>query len=323
VLPSFSKDLMMDKVGTILRVKAPQLSVRNFSDVVGVRPMEDDAPKALIVRPTSGLQQHDSGAEKVLSRIVSDALTIARGRDIADTSPRIQIGKYEFREQDYRQIVIWAEATDASPVELIHILEEETNTFPDGSSFEVSDGKIIHVIFPERIAFKPERLVFKNRKIIISHVPNLEKIGCGWNHLTEIDLSNVPALTSLTCDGNQLTELDLSNVPALTNLECSLNALTELNLSNVPALTILDCGENQLTELDVSNVPELTDLQCYYNELTELNLSNVPALTSLTCDGNQLTELDLSNLPALTHLYCEKTQLTELDLSNVPELTLL
>jgi hypothetical protein len=51
--------------------------------------MEDDEPKSLIVRPTSGLQQHDSGAEKVLSRIVSDAVTIARARDIADTSARI------------------------------------------------------------------------------------------------------------------------------------------------------------------------------------------------------------------------------------------
>jgi hypothetical protein len=30
--------------------------------------MEDDAPKALIVRPTSGLQQHDSGAEKSIIR---------------------------------------------------------------------------------------------------------------------------------------------------------------------------------------------------------------------------------------------------------------
>ena len=63
-----ASETIREKVGTILRVKAPQLSVRNFSDVVGVRPMEDDAPKALIVRPTSGLQQHDSGAEKSIIR---------------------------------------------------------------------------------------------------------------------------------------------------------------------------------------------------------------------------------------------------------------
>lgn len=70
--------------------------------------MSDNGSKALIVRPTYGVQQHDSGAEKVLSRIVSDALTIARGHDIADTSARIRIGKYEFREQDYQQILLGA-----------------------------------------------------------------------------------------------------------------------------------------------------------------------------------------------------------------------
>jgi hypothetical protein len=61
--------------------------------------MSDDGRKALIPKPAFDLQQHDSGAEKVLSRIVSDALIIARGRDIADTSARIRVGKHEFREQ--------------------------------------------------------------------------------------------------------------------------------------------------------------------------------------------------------------------------------
>jgi Leucine-rich repeat (LRR) protein len=259
--------------------------------------MSDNGSKALIVRPTSGLEQHDSGAEKVLSRIVSDALTIARRCDIADTSARIWIGKYEFREQDYQQVVIWAEAIGASPVELIHILEEETNTFPDGSSFEVSDGAIKHIFFPER-------LVFENGKVIISHVPNLEKIWCGRNHLTELDLSNVSALAQLYCSGNKLTELDLSNVPALTDLGCGENRLTGLDLSNVPALRALRCGENRLTEVDLSNVPALTHLSCYGNQLTELGLSNSPALTTLICSRNQLTELDLSNVPVLWRLWC-------------------
>ena len=69
-------------------------------------------------------QQHDSGAEKVLSRIVSDALTIARGRDIADTSARIRIGKYEFREQDYQQILIWAQEAGLERSSFSRCLEE-------------------------------------------------------------------------------------------------------------------------------------------------------------------------------------------------------
>src|ERR1019366_4137980 len=92
-----------------------------------VWPMEDDEPKALIVRPTSGLQQYYSGAEKVLSRIVSDALTVARGRDIADTSARIWVGKHEFRSQDYLQIVIWAQEAGKSPEELVSFLEDADN----------------------------------------------------------------------------------------------------------------------------------------------------------------------------------------------------
>ena len=60
--------------------------------------MSSEGPKALILRPAYGLLQPGSGAEKVLSRIVSDALTIARGRDVADESVRIRIGKYEFRD---------------------------------------------------------------------------------------------------------------------------------------------------------------------------------------------------------------------------------
>lgn len=86
--------------------ESPALYVRNS---LGVRPIEDDGPKALIVRPASGLQRTDSGAEKVLSRVVLEALTIARGRDIANPSVRIRIGKYDLREQDYQQILIWAQ----------------------------------------------------------------------------------------------------------------------------------------------------------------------------------------------------------------------
>ncbi len=66
--------------------------------------MSDNGPKMLIVGPTSGLQQPDSGAEKVLSRIVSDALAIARGREVVDTLARIRLGKYDLCQSDYRQI---------------------------------------------------------------------------------------------------------------------------------------------------------------------------------------------------------------------------
>ena len=85
--------------------------------------MSDNGPKMIIVGPTFGLQQPDSGAEKVLSRIVSDALAIARERDVADMFARIRLGKYDLCQSDYRQIVAWAQETGKSPEELISLLE--------------------------------------------------------------------------------------------------------------------------------------------------------------------------------------------------------
>src|SRR3979411_2292391 len=98
--------------------------------------MSDNGPKALIVRPTSGLQQYSFGAEKVLSRIVSDALTIARGRDV--TPVRIRIGKYEFREQDYQQILIWAREGGKTPEDQVSFLENSDNNDNEEESFLVT-----------------------------------------------------------------------------------------------------------------------------------------------------------------------------------------
>src|ERR1700730_17456591 len=143
--------------------------------------MSDNGPKALIVRPTTGLQQHGFGVEKVLSRIVSDALTIVRGREVADSSARIRIGKDEFREQDYQQILIWADATERTPEELVSLLAEVS------SSFLVENGSIKRVAFP--------KFILKAEK---------------ENQPTKLDLSNVPALIALGCVENRLTELGLS-----------------------------------------------------------------------------------------------------------------
>jgi Leucine-rich repeat (LRR) protein len=270
--------------------------------------MSDDRPKALIVRPTSGLQQHDSGAEKVLSRIVSDALTIARRRDVADTSARIRIGKYEFRGQDYQQILIWAQETGKSPEELVSLLEREKRyEWEKASGFIIDDGSIKEIAFPRTS-------IFLQRILRISDLPKLVRLRCSESQLTELDLSNVPALNWLDCSNNQLTELDLSTVPELEGLACATNQLTELNLSNVPALNWLDCSNNQLSELALSNLPALTFLSCSESQLTELDISKNPQLRELNCSENQLTELDPSKIPQLSSLRCDNNQINELDI---------
>ncbi len=170
----------------------------------------------------------------------------------------------------------------------------------------------------------------------IQFFPNLEKLYCYDNQLTELDVSKNTALVYLDCYGNKLTSLDVSKNTNLIRLSCFENQLTELDVRQNAALEYLYCYENQLTELDVSqnaklvnlycNQNQLTELDvrkntqlqqlyCYSNQLTELDVSRNPALWILSCGINQLTELDVSQNPALKYLYCNNNQLTELDVS--------
>ena len=170
----------------------------------------------------------------------------------------------------------------------------------------------------------------------IQFFPNLEKLYCYDNQLTELDVSKNTALVYLDCYGNKLTSLDVSKNTNLIRLSCFENQLTELDVRQNAALEYLYCYENQLTELDVRqnaklvnlycNQNQLTELDvrkntqlqklyCYSNQLTELDVSRNPALWILSCGINQLTELDVSQNPALKYLYCNNNQLTELDVS--------
>ena len=154
------------------------------------------------------------------------------------------------------------------------------------------------------------------------------------NDITEIDVheKNItslkgielfPNLKKLDCHTNQLTELDVSKNTALTYLDCSENNLTSLDVHENAALKYLDCGKNQLTELDVSQNAQLEELQCNQNQLTELDVSRNPALRYLDCGTNQLTSLDVRKNATLKYLYCDQNYLTSLDVSQNPALLLL
>jgi len=274
--------------------------------------MSENEPKPLIVWPTHSLLQPGSGAEKVLSRIVSDALTVVRAHDIAERSARFRVGEYEFREPDFRQIAIWAREIGESSEALVKLLESREKLC-DGegrtNALVVDDGSIKEIQFPDNP-------IFMSQSLRIAHLPSLIKLDCGHNGLSSLELINVPNLKELYCQGNLLTKLDLSDVPALTTLDCAMNELDELDLSYVPGLTLLRCFGNAITKLDLSNIPRLTRLVCFCNALTDLDLSNVPALTRLDCGGNELTELDLSKVPELAFVNCVRNKLTQLDLSN-------
>ena len=123
-----------------------------------------------------------------------DAAAARRRRQDA---ARRRIGDYEFRESDYTQVLIWAKAVGMSPEELVATLEER-----EWGSISVVDGAVTSLMWR-----------FEGVELDLSHVPRLEWLYCGENHLGELDLSRVPKLTELHCRENQLTELDLSRVP--------------------------------------------------------------------------------------------------------------
>lgn len=145
--------------------------------------------------------------------------------------------------------------------------------------------------------------------------PNLKKLDCHTNQLTELDVSKNTALTYLDCSENNLTSLDVRQNAALTYLDCGTNQLTSLDVRQNTALKNLECYENNLTSLDVRPNTALEHLDCYQNQLTSLDVRQNTALTYLDCGANQLTSLDVRENAALNYLYCSQNNLTSLDVS--------
>ena len=155
----------------------------------------------------------------------------------------------------------------------------------------------------------------------IEFFPNLVKLNCNHNKLTELDVSHNSQLRELYCHTNQLTSLDVSGTTALRILYCSMNQLTSLDVSQNTALQELGCSDNKLTSLDVRQNAALTYLACAENQLTSLDVSKNTQLQTLYCYENQLTSLDVSGTTALQALYCYKNQLTSLDMSKNTKLS--
>ena len=177
----------------------------------------------------------------------------------------------------------------------------------------------------ERYAVKEIDVASKNIGNLfgIQFFPNLRKLVCYSNQLTELDVSKNTVLKRLDCSNNQLTGLDVRQNAALQSLDCSKNQLTSLDVRQNTKLDALWCYQNQLTELDVRQNTVLEYLYCYENQLTELDVRQNAKLVNLYCNQNQLTELDVSKNTQLQKLYCYSNQLTSLDVSRNPALWIL
>ena len=73
----------------------------------------------------------------------------------------------------------------------------------------------------------------------IQFFPNLEKLNCDNNQLTELDVSKNKELKDLDCDGNQLTSLQLDDCPKLGLYSCNDN---EYSVQVYESTRILDPG---------------------------------------------------------------------------------
>ena len=71
---------------------------------------EDNSRKSLIPRPSDELEKVRPGPRDILTRMVSDALVLAKSQETALVDARFKLGGYEFRDPDYRQILLWAKA---------------------------------------------------------------------------------------------------------------------------------------------------------------------------------------------------------------------
>ncbi len=155
--------------------------------------------------------------------------------------------------------------------------------------------------------------------------PNLVKLECSNNKLTELDVSKNTKLTELYCIGNwQLSELDVSKNTALKQLWCGSCGLSSLRLGANTELEVLDCSHNQLSYLSTYNNSKLWYLDCSYNNLksdSDLVIAYNKNLKELKCGDNQLERLSVNKNTLLEKLYCKNNKLTYLDLKSNPNLT--
>ena len=152
--------------------------------------------------------------------------------------------------------------------------------------------------------------------ISFNELPELKKINCYDNRITDLNIDQNTKLESLTCVCNQIKKLDVSNNKNLVKLSCSGNCLEEIDVSNNKELKDFDFSNNKVSKIDLSNNEKLTSIWCYYNQLKSLDLKNNTNLGALNCSSNELRTLNLDTNSQLSYLDCSENCIVELDISN-------
>ena len=117
---------------------------------------------------------------------------------------------------------------------------ENTNTFPDEAFWSyllkyVDKNRNGTLSQEERYAVKVIDVEKKNIHSLkgIEFFPNLTKLKCSENQLTELDVRSNTALERLLCQKNQLTSLDVSQNTNLARLDAEDNKI-DINIEETP-----------------------------------------------------------------------------------------
>ena len=190
----------------------------------------------------------------------------------------------------------------------------EFKNFPDEKFFDYVSEKIDTSPKDYKLS-KAEREVIKDLDL---NTPYEE--SSKYQNL--VGIKYFPNLQKLTCTGNEISELNLSENKKLTYLDCSDNIIKSLNIGQCKDLTYLNCSRNNLkNSLDLRNNTELKDLICGRNGDMQLNLENNIMLQNLDLSGGRIPTIDLSKNLDLRTLNCNSGWVTKLDLSKNIELT--
>lgn len=290
--------------------------------------MNEKKEKALVPRSPIAIEKAVPSVKRILSGMVADTLVLVSKEQHAPVAKKFRIGKYEWCEPDYRQILIWAEETGLEPGEVIRCLHnysdlDHYHRIAGSNPYEVpffkrlhfADGKLLKVSFDLRVLCC-RRLQWVNGL----EITDLAFLGGPDASLSALGSLPLERLVSLDCSHLGLTRLNLTQVPQLKELDCPGNQLDELQSHCVPELTHLDCSNNQIFNLDLSRCSKLIRIECDGNRLKSLDLSSALELKYLNCADNQISELDLSSHTNLEEVHCWGNPILFLDIRGLKHL---
>lgn len=123
----------------------------------------------------------------------------------------------------------------------------------------------------------------------------VREIACSGAGIASLsDLREFPNVERLDCSENALTELDLTLCRQLARVDCHANDLVRLDVEDLRGLVWLDCSENALEQLDLTSNTSLSTLDARNNRLRTLDLA--------TCSS--VLQADVRENAALTTVYC-------------------